>query len=58
MMTVLVFTDGKAATLVAKGSPDEQGMRELPHMQCIAWRVCETLDEGIEWFRGWCAINL
>lgn len=55
-MKVYVFTDGGVATLVADGSPEEQAMRELPHMQCEAEHECATLDEGIEWFRQWMTI--
>lgn len=57
-MKMYVFTDGIVATLVAEGTPDEEGMRQLPHLKCEAEHECETIEDGIEWFRTWSRVIL
>lgn len=52
-MKVFVFTDGQVATLVREGSPEEDGMRQLPHLHCEAEHECDTLDQAIVWFNQW-----
>ncbi len=57
-MKVFVYANDNTATLVAEGSPEEEGMSDMPHLRREAEHECETIDEGIEWFRRWCTIHL